>query len=288
MTAGRYDLTTLDRLKAWLQITSSDGDAQLQRSITNVSRFILSEIGRPNILPADYTDSYDGYGWTQSRIALRNWPVISVAGASIAGTNLSATTPYPTPNAASPPAAVTRGPGFLLTPWDGYPPGGQQFLDVIGWTIPRGPQQSAVAYRAGYAVSAEAATVPVTPGPYTVTAEQPFGRWASNEGVRLASSGSLLTAVTGSPGPGEYSVASTTGVYTFNAAQQGAAVLISYGYVPADLEQAALEMISLRMKSRDSIGINSKSLGGAETVSYTTKDMTAAIKTMLQPYRAVF
>jgi hypothetical protein len=43
----------------------------------------------------------------------------------------------------------------------------------------------------------------------------------------------------------------------------------------------------LRYRERTRIGELSRSLGGAETVAYAQKDMSDAIKTLLQRYRLV-
>jgi hypothetical protein len=72
----------------------------------------------------------------------------------------------------------------------------------------------------------EAATVPATPGPYTVTATN-GADFVMDLGVYFALSGLPLKQVAASPGPGEYTV-SASGVYTFNAAQEGDAVLLNY------------------------------------------------------------
>lgn len=70
----------------------------------------------------------------------------------------------------------------------------------------------------------EPRVIPVTPGPYTVTANHfpltDFG----------ADSGGPLVKVAGVPAAGQYSVNEATGVYTFNAAQQGDAVDLDYQY----------------------------------------------------------
>lgn len=84
---------------------------------------------------------------------------------------------------------------------------------------------------AGYEALAdeEPATIPATPGPYTVTVSHAadFVRhWA----VRFAGkAGRPMTRVfTGVPTAGQYSVVEATGVYTFAAADQGKPILISY------------------------------------------------------------
>lgn len=75
----------------------------------------------------------------------------------------------------------------------------------------------------------EAHTIPVTPGPYTVTAANAADFYL-DLGVYLVSTGEMLRQVSGAPASGEYSVNAGTGVYTFNAAQQGAAILLNYIY----------------------------------------------------------
>ena len=75
----------------------------------------------------------------------------------------------------------------------------------------------------------EAHSIPATPGPYTVTAANAADFYL-DLGVYLVSTGEMLRQVSGVPASGEYSVNAGTGVYTFNAAQQGAAILLNYIY----------------------------------------------------------
>jgi len=64
---------------------------------------------------------------------------------------------------------------------------------------------------------------------YTITPTPPgSGTWQDDLGVFLADDGTALTLASGTPASGEYSVAS--GTYTFNAAQAGENVKISYVY----------------------------------------------------------
>ncbi len=90
---------------------------------------------------------------------------------------------------------------------------------------------------------------------------------------------------------GQYAVAevAATGIatYTFAAADQGLGVLLNYSYVPAEIEQAAIEWISERYRYKQRIGQVSQSLGGQETSSYSLKDMPDFIKLILQPYKKV-
>jgi hypothetical protein len=71
----------------------------------------------------------------------------------------------------------------------------------------------------------EAVTVPAS-GPYTVTVAH-AAAFVSDQGVTIG--GTPLTKVAGTPGALQYAV--TAGVYTFNAAQHGAAAVISYTYL---------------------------------------------------------
>src|SRR5260370_9374125 len=76
----------------------------------------------------------------------------------------------------------------------------------------------------------EAATVPATPFQVTVVNAAQFKQdW----GVRYTNTGIPLTRVASAPAVGQYSVNTATGVYTFAAADTGAAVLICYTFVAA-------------------------------------------------------
>lgn len=70
----------------------------------------------------------------------------------------------------------------------------------------------------------EADTIPATPGPYTVTVAG-SATWTKDLGVKYTN-GQPFVKVASGPTAGEYSVAA--GVYTFAAADQAKAVLISY------------------------------------------------------------
>ena len=64
-------------------------------------------------------------------------------------------------------------------------------------------------------------------------------------------------------------------------------MLISYGYVPADLRQACIETVGERFRAKDRIGIQSKTLASQETITYSAKDLSAPIKMMLSYYARV-
>lgn len=80
---------------------------------------------------------------------------------------------------------------------------------------------------------AEAGSVPAT-SPYTITVAN-SATFANDAGVVYAASGLPLTKVASSPAAGQYSVAS--GVYTFAAADEGKAVLLTYSYTIASTGQ---------------------------------------------------
>ena len=59
-----------------------------------------------------------------------------------------------------------------------------------------------------------------------------------------------------------------------------------FAETPKEIEQACIELVSLRFKERDRIGHQSKSLAG-ETVSFVIKDMPDSVQTILNNYRKV-
>ena len=77
--------------------------------------------------------------------------------------------------------------------------------------------------------------------------------------------------------------------YSFKRGAQNVVIAYTAGYsmTPPEVAQACIELVSLRYRERTRIGEISRSLGGAETVAYAQKDMSDAIKTLLQQYRLV-
>lgn len=71
---------------------------------------------------------------------------------------------------------------------------------------------------------AEASNIPAM-GPYTITVTQSA---AFHRDAGVTKAGVAMTKVTGAPAAGQYAV--TAGVYTFNATDAGAAVVITYAY----------------------------------------------------------
>jgi hypothetical protein len=268
-----HDLTHLAALKAWLGLPAgaSPQDATLAALIGAASRAIYATLSRPALLPQHYREVLDA---ESERVFLRNWPVLEVKSVTLDGELV--------PPA---PAASTRhGLGWLLRPDDNAPPGRQQALDIFGRRVRPGRQNLAVDYVAGYAVQNEAHVVPAAE-PWTIDVRAPYGPWGHDMGVTYASNDETLMRVASAPASGQYSV--LRGAYVFTAGDAGAAVAISYGYVPQDVAQAALELAAERFRAADRIGLRSKSLGGQETIAYDMSSISAPVLALLQPYRRV-
>ena len=60
-----------------------------------------------------------------------------------------------------------------------------------------------------------------------------------------------------------------------------------YATVPADVEQAVIELVGERFRARDRIGLSAKTLGGQETTAFATKAFNDTIAALLAPYRRV-
>jgi hypothetical protein len=267
-----YDLCQLADVKAWLGRTDTNSDAVLASLITRTSRQIYSYLQRGLVLPHTVTETRNGPGG--NALVLRQWPVISVSSLTIGD--------QPIPARGSVCAA-----GWAFEAWDGTPPGRAQTLSLQGWcfgiALPGVPniQNVQIVYQAGYQVSAEPQTV--TAASATVTA--PYGAWASDLGVSYAD-GQPLAAVAGPPAAGQYQLTQgAPGSYTFNTGDNGAAILISYGFIPTDLADACIELVGERFKYAQRIGETNHSLGGNETVGFNTTRFTPLIAALLQPYR---
>jgi hypothetical protein len=270
------DLATLPDARLWCGGTGNitADDDLLKRLISSASRIILSYLARDTIALRSVAERYDGQD--RERLLLRGWPVLSVTSLSIDGVAIAAAN-----------LANNSPSGHALESWNGAPPGSRQRVDLFGGnTFCRGRQNVAIIYVAGYGVIGEAATIP-TDGKVTVAA--PHGPWASDFAVTFAN-GTPLSAVASSatPSAGHYAIAADTpGQYQFATADASQGVLISYGYTPHDLYQACVELVGERYKYKDRIGTASKTLGGQETVSFSLKDLSDAIRLMLNPYRNV-
>lgn len=260
------DLAKLERTKQWIGVVTNDDDVMLSRLIAQLSQGLLNEISRPALTRKTYTELRNGVG--NQQMTLRNWPVIGVTSLNVGGTVVPART------------SLTSS-GYVIEDWDGTTAGIPQEILLSGYTFARGKANVQIVYDAGYCIEDEAATVPATI--LKVTAQQPYGTWAEDDGVTYASTGAALAAVTGTPTTGQYRV--QAGVYEFAAGDANAGILISYSFIPRPLEQACMEWVGERYRYRDRIGQTSKSLGGNETAAYSLKGIPDFIADMINPYR---
>jgi hypothetical protein len=122
------DLTSLDNVKSWLSIPSSQtlDDALLTRLVTAASAYIQTWLGRAIVL-ASYTEQRDGTGG--QRLAFLETPVQSVASVMVDGTSV-------------PPSPGPPQPGYLF---DGA------FVTLVGYRFVRGSANVVLAYNAGFA-----------------------------------------------------------------------------------------------------------------------------------------
>lgn len=270
------DLATLPDARAWCGVTGNVNadDDLLRRLISAASRIILAYLARETVALRSATERYDGNG--RERLLLRCWPAHSITSLSIDGAVIAAAS-----------LASASPSGHALESWSGFPPGTRQRVDLFGGNLfSKGRQNVAITYLTGYGIVGEAATIP-SDGKVTVAV--PHGPWASDFGVTFATGAPMVAVAAGStPSAGQYAIAADTpGQYQFAVADATAAVLISYGYVPHDLYQACVELVAERYKYKDRIGQASKALGGQETASFSLKDLSDAIRMMLNPYRNV-
>lgn len=259
MIAG--DLTSLPNVKSWLGISTTNDDVQLTRLISAASQYVQSWMNR-QFAVVTKTEARNGTG--TAMMALGDWPVVSISSLVVNGT-------------------------AIVQSIDGVAAGyvfDSRMLYLIGYIFPMGLQNVKVTYTVGYQKTNEAATIQSTPS-YTLDPATLSLPWSGGLSVSFAS-GVALTKVTAAPTAGQYSLLSSGGLwtYTFAAADAGKAILLTYMYTPPEIEQACIELISLRYRERSRIGENSKSIGG-ETVSFNVKDFPEGVKTILNNYRRV-
>ena len=269
--ASPFDLVSLADLKSWLGITGTDDDVLLAQLITQISRAIFNVIDRPAVLPSVYTETYDG--GNEVSIMLRQWPVTGVSSCVVNGVVIP-----PSPPLVAGASAQT---GYVLIPLMPPRPGQCRGCRCAGFFFTCGIQNVTISYSAGYQITNESVVIPTTP-PYSVSAQAPYGDWASDGGV-VYSNGVSLIAVAGIPAAGQYAV--VNGGYSFAQPDAGSTVLLTYGYVPADLASCCMDWAAERYAYRARIGQHSKSLGGQETMAFIVKDIPDFVASALSPYR---
>lgn len=286
MSLASGDLTTIATAKTYVQPLPSD--TLLQGLISRVSMMIRGHLNRGILVPTAYTEQRDGTGTRQ--LVLPHYPLIGSTLTSLKVSGVSIPIAPQVGDTNAPPPTVPY--GYRFQPWNGLPPGSPAVVELIGFYFSFGHQNVVVQYSAGYEVVNEAQSVPANPGPYTITPLTPFGSWATDQGVKYAATGVALTAVSGAPATGQYNApnpgaSSPVNNYTFASGDAGAALLLSYGYIPADVEQAALETIAERASYRTRVGVRSQVLAAQETINYDTGGLSNWVKEALRSYVSV-
>lgn len=262
-------LVSVAAVKDWLKIegTNTAVDARVLRLIDAVSRHILNYIGWDSFMPKEYTDTVQGNG--RPSMLLRHWPIISVSSLNIGGAGINASTFN---------AGLMSSAGYTI----GDKRIGPGSIELSGKVFYRGYPVT-VTYRAGFEASQEFllddASVPIS----VTTTEG--GLWLGDISVKDMA-GDAFTKVAADPGTGEYAV-EPDGSYTFATVDAGKSVTITYGYVPPDVSQAALDMLGEWNSRRSSIGVVSKNLAGQEQVTFSKDTMNEYTQGVLQPYKNV-
>jgi hypothetical protein len=258
------DLTTQQRVSTWLANAPAQPSPILAQLIGSMSTLIYNKLNRGRLYSRTHTRIFDGVG--NSQLVLPDWPVTSIASVQQGCALIPPSVLVP--QGTVQPPGTSPGYGYRYVPWGGNLPGDPSVLEFVNGCFYPAYQNVQVTYTAGYLVANEAQSVPAV-APYVVTVTQPQGIWCRDNGIVYASGGAL-TPVTGTPTVGQYVVGpdSSPGQYTFSAADAGKALLISYSFIPADLEEATIQMVAERYSYRSRVGEESKSLGGQETVRF--------------------
>lgn len=283
MSLAGGDLTTLLRAENWLLGTNSNSSTILSQLITACSASIRTKLNRGTLFSKSFTRTFDGTGTYQ--LVLPDYPVTSVASIQMDAAIIQAS-PLPNPTTGLPPEPAV-GYGYRFVPWEGSLPGQNSVLEFQNGFWRFGAQNIKVTYTAGYLISGEAWTIPSSPGPYVVTTLQQLGVQCLDNGVTYAASGIALTPVANTSllGPGKYVPPpdTTPGLYVFSSSDSGAAILISYSFIPADLEEACIQYVAERWSYRGRVGEESKSLGGQESVRFLRGGMRGQMFPELPP-----
>ena len=293
MTLLAGDLTTPQRVAIWMANPPTLPSAILNQLITSMTALIYSKLNRARLYSQTFTRTFDGVGTMQ--LVLPDWPVTSITSI-YQGQHLI---PYSVivPQGTAQPTNTTACYGYRFVPWSGYLPGDPVVVEFANGYFWPGAQTIKATYVAGYLISNESQVVPAT-SPYTITVMQQQGIWCRDNGVTYAN-GNALTPVSASPSVGQYIPPpdSSPGLYTFSAADANASLLISYSFIPADIEEAVIQMVAERYSYRTRIGELSKSLGGQETVRFmrggtgqpynTTSALPPEVMDLISPYISV-
>jgi hypothetical protein len=309
MGANVIDLTTVAAVNAILTQSPTTDSAVIQTEVTAYSQNILTRTGRSFLSGVrSYSERYNGNG--SQELPLRNYPILAVASLSVNGIAIPASPDYissgyviDTEGSINNIALVSNGSG-LGSGWPddrwGVRPGGWGSygnappLGSSPYRFAMGIQNVAVSYTAGYTIDApsESQTVPASPA-YTVAVTNGATFWA-DAGVTLANGTPLTSSGSASPGPGQYQPPQPgvlpAGVYTFNAAQASAAVLISYSYgaPPFDLQEACARLVAEMYRKRQWIGQVSQVQPQVGTTAYSRLEVEIGTAMTIERYKMRF
>jgi hypothetical protein len=251
-------LTTLASVKEYLAITTAGSDALITKLIARESGLIEQYTSRSFPSSLNIRKRLNGSG--TPLLVLPLTPIIEVTLLEINGLAV--------------PASDGVAYGYAYTP-------GGSAVQLVAGKFTGGHGSVVATWRSGYRTD-ETAEIPAQTGNDPVTVTPTFGGRAVYDAGVVDADGVAYALVANGPVAGQYSFSG--GVYTFNASNSGVEVSMTYDYVPSPVEQACIEMVGLDMKQRDNLGVSSKSLAG-ETVTYTTKGITASVAEMLSPFR---
>ena len=283
MTLSSGDLTTVQRVCAWLASAPSLPSAILNQEISAMSGMIYGELNRVRLYSRTIVRTFNGTG--NKSLLLPDYPVTGISQVQIGNSLINpCLLPVPGGNGNN-----LTGYGYRFIPWDGNLPGQPSMLEMVNGVWWRGSQNVQVTYQAGYLISNEEQVIPGTPGPYTVQVNQPLGICSKDNGVSYVGSGLSLTPVLGTPSVGQYNppVDTIPGLYTFSSADKGLAVNINYSFIPSPLEEACIQMIVERYSYRSRVGEISKSLGGQETIRFMRQGIPPEVLRIIRPYVSV-
>lgn len=288
------DLTTPQRVATWMGNAPTLPSPVISQLIGSMTALIYSKLNRARTYSQQFSRVLDGVGNMQ--LVLPDYPVTSIGSVQV-GQCVVQRSVIPIGTAAQP---VNTSPcyGYRWIPWRGDLPGDPAVLEFANGWFWKGPQNIQVAYTAGYLIQNEPWAVPAAT-PWQVTVLQPNGIWCRDNGVTYTSSGIALVPVSAITAAGQYIPPPDTspGLYTFGTADANAPVLISYSFIPADLEEACIQMIAERYSYRNRIGEIAKTLGGQETIRWQRgavgppynqyNSLPPEVMDLIQPYISV-
>ena len=120
------DLTSIENVKDYLQITDTASDASLSRLISAFSQWFLTQVNRGALLQSTYTEQRNGQGGDS--LTTIYWPIQAITSVTVDGISIPLS---PGPNQ----------PGYLNDSFS---------IWLIGYHFKRGRGNVQVVYEAGY------------------------------------------------------------------------------------------------------------------------------------------